>query len=107
MQTFKVMRYEGVEYPPMQFSQIRGHGVRAPGRVIMVLQEGSGWVMRQNGVREDIAAKTVVFWDADDWMEYGSDGCDKFKAESYWSADFSEEEWAARMAEIFGSEAPG
>lgn len=86
----------------MGSGQVQGHGLRVPGRVVMLLQQGSGWVMRQDGTREEIAAENVVIWDDGEWMEYGSDGSSEFKAEFYWAAVLSEEAWAARMSEIFG-----
>jgi hypothetical protein len=50
----------------------------------LVVQEGAGWVMRQDGTREALSAKSVVMWDAGEWVGYGSD--DGLKAEEYWAA---------------------
>ena len=107
MQTFKVKRWEDGEFRLPLADTSRFHGLRAPGRIIMVVQEGSGWVLRQDGTHADVAAKSVVTWDTGDWVEYGCDGSSEFKFESYWEAYLSEEEWAARMAEVFGPEALG
>src|SRR5258708_15567368 len=62
--------------------QALGH--RAPGVGVLVVEEGTGWVMGQDGMREAIGAKSVVMWDVGDWVEYGSD--DGLKAEEYWAA---------------------
>jgi hypothetical protein len=56
--------------------------------------------MRQDGSREEIAAKSVVEWDTGDWVEYGSNG--PLKTCNYWAATEPLEEWEARAAEIFG-----
>jgi hypothetical protein len=86
MHAFKATRYETVAYSSMPSGQGRGHRFQAPGRVVMVLHEGSGWVRGQGGTIEVIRAKSVVTWDEGEWIEYGSDGSCEFKAELYWSA---------------------
>lgn len=78
------------------------NGRRAPGRVVMVLQEGSCWVRRADASREDLTAKSVVIWEPGEWVEYGGDGNEGYKIEGYWEQDLSEEEWKAIFAEAFG-----
>jgi hypothetical protein len=73
----------------------------------MVVQEGSCWVRREDGSRVDLAADSVVSWEPGEWVEYGSDPGKGYKIESYWSVDFSEEEWEAIFAEVFGPDAVG
>lgn len=107
MQTFKVVRTEAEDAPPNpQVSQWHAHGRRTPGQVVMVIQEGSCWV-RRDGSREDLTAKSVVIWEPGEWVEYGGEGGEGRKIESYWSQDLSEEEWKAMFAEVFGPEAVG
>jgi hypothetical protein len=48
---------------------------------VLVVKEETGWVLRQDGSREDIDAMSVVTWDTGDWVEYGSDG--GFKTDGY------------------------
>ena len=102
MVTFKVKYWGTAErrpHPTLAGGQVVGY--RAPGPGVLVVQEGTGWVMRQDGSRENIDAKSVVMWDTGDWVEYGSDGA--FKTCDYWAATEPWEEWQARASEIFGS----
>ena len=82
----------------------RVHGVRAPGRIVMVVREGSGWILLPDGSRENLPATSVVIWEPGEWIEYGT-GSDAGKTESYWAEDLTEEEWRAVFAEAFGSDA--
>lgn len=108
MQTFKVVRTDATDAPPRpQVSQWHAHGLRAPGRIVMVIQEGSCWVRRDDGSRENLTAKSVVIWEPGEWVEYGGEGGEGHKIESYWSQDLSEEEVKAMFAEVFGPEAVG
>ena len=75
-------------------------GRHAPGAGVLVVQEGTGWVMGQDGTREAISAKTVVMWAAGEWLEYGSD--DGLTAEEYWAAHEPGEIAQARLAAVFG-----
>jgi hypothetical protein len=102
MDAFKVVRRESVEYAPLLPSRAGGHGFRAPGRMTMVLREGCGWVMSQNGVPEPISALTVVGWDTGDWVAYGSDGTSEFKADLYWATNMPEGQRQAGLSEAFG-----
>jgi len=58
----------------------------------MVVLHGSGWVMRPDGSREDIDAKSVVIWDTGDWVEYGGTGA--LSTYDYWAAMEPSEETA-------------
>ena len=102
MHAFKVMAYEHGAHRPLGNFRVVGH--RAPGPGVLVVKEGTGWVLGQDGSREDIDAMSVVTWDTGDWVEYGSDG--GFKTDGYWAAQESEEESEARLSESFGSGAP-
>jgi hypothetical protein len=104
MQAFTAKRVDGVDYPPGLAGVGWSHGLRAPGRIVMVVQEGSCWVRHEDGSRENLTAKSVVIWDPGDWVEYGH-GDNGGKVELYWSETFSEQEWAAMLAEVFGPEA--
>lgn len=55
----------------------------------MVVSEGTGWVMNQNGDREPIVAGSVIVWDTGDWVEYAGIG-DTFKAVDYWGVPESD-----------------
>jgi len=102
MQTFKAQRIEGADHPPSPWGENRRHGMRAPGRIVMVVREGSCWVHREDGSRDNLAAPSVVIWEPGDWVEYGNSAGEGGKSESYWSEDFSEQEWAAILTEAFG-----
>jgi hypothetical protein len=88
--------------PHPQAGSFQIHGYRAPGSGVLVVEEDRGWVRRADGSREDVAAPTVVMWDAGDWVEYGSDGTFPFRTRDYWAATLPEEESQARLNEIFG-----
>jgi|SRR5579859_8093147 len=75
-------------------------GYRAIGAGVLVVQEGTGWVMGQDGTREAIAARSVVLWDAGEWVEYGSE--DGLESEEYWEAREPEGAAEARLAAFFG-----
>jgi hypothetical protein len=108
MQTFKATRVEFEDAPPSPHrGQWRTHGRRTPGRVVMVIQEGSCWVRRDDGAREDLTAKSVVIWEPGEWVEYGGDGGEGHQVESYWAQDLSEEKWKAIFAGAFGPDAVG
>jgi hypothetical protein len=102
MLTFEV-KYSGSweQRPQPEASPGQVVGYRAPGAGVLVVEEGVGWVMRQDGSRENVRAKSVVIWDTGDWVEYGSDG--GFKACSYWADQEPWQEWEAQVSEIFGS----
>jgi hypothetical protein len=107
MQTFEVQRVEREDYPPIPGGKGQKHGIRAPGRIVMVLQEGSCWVQLQNGARENLTAKSVVIWEQGDWVEYGFGIGEGYKTESYWQGDFSDKEWKSIFADVFGPDAVG
>jgi hypothetical protein len=69
----------------------------------MVLREGVGWVMSQDGVPEQVAAATVVAWDAGDLVAYGTDGSSEFKADLYWATDTPEGQREADLSRAFGA----
>ena len=100
MQTFKVRHWECLESPPQEPSGgVIEPGFQAPGRMVLVVREGTGWVQRDEGTRETVSAKSVVLYDIGDWIEYGSDGSgDAFRSELYGAAEFSGEQQAARLA---------
>lgn len=56
---------------------------RAAAPTVMVLEDGSLWIMDQEGVRHTLNAPSVVSWDTGDWVAYGSEGRTKFK--DYWA----------------------
>jgi len=60
-----------------------------------------------NGTRENLIAKSVVIWESGDWVEYGFNTGEGYKAESYWQDDLSDEEWKATLADVFGPDAVG
>jgi hypothetical protein len=72
-------------------------GFRAPGQVCLILQNGSGWLISENGERLPIEAKAVVLWEPGDWVEYETAGGSESEADIYWSADFTEVEALRRM----------
>jgi hypothetical protein len=105
MQTFKAKRMDGVDFRPNLYGGSQVHGVRAPGRIVMVVRAGSGWVLLHDGTRENLDATSVVIWEPGDWVEYGSGTGAGLKTESYWEKDLSEAEWKAIFAEVFGPDA--
>jgi hypothetical protein len=105
MQTFTAKRRDETDYPPNPWGESRVHGVRAPGRIVMVVREGSGWVLLQDGTRENLTATSVVTWASGEWVEYGTNAGEGLKTESHWAEDLSEEEWKAVFAEAFGPDA--
>jgi hypothetical protein len=105
MQTFTAKRMDEVNSPPNPWGESRVHGLRAPGRIVMVVREGAGWVLLQDGTREDVTATSVVIWEPGEWVEYGSNAGEGWKSESYWAEDLSEEEWKAVFAEVSGPDA--
>jgi hypothetical protein len=105
MRTFKVARSEHLEAPPSAGSLGgRARGFRAPGAIALVVREGTGWVMREDGSRETVEAGSVVVFEAGDWFEYGYDGNGGFKADSYWEADLSIKEWEVIFTQAFGAD---
>ena len=107
MQTFKARRVEGVDHPPNPWREGQKQGVRAPGRIVMVVQEGSCWVRLQDSTRKNLTAKSVVIWEPGEWVEHGSITGEGYKTESYWAEDLSEQEWQAVFAAAFGPDAVG
>ncbi len=67
-----------------------------------MVQDGTGWIKRQDGSREVIEGPSVVLWDAGDWVEYGGDS--GFQTRDYWAATEPEEELQARLSQIFGDQ---
>jgi len=104
MQTFKVRRWERLESPPQEpFGGVVEPGFQAPGRMALVVREGTAWIQREDSTRETVGAKSAVTYDAGDWIEYGSDGSGgAFQAELYGAAEFSGEQQAARLARFLG-----
>jgi hypothetical protein len=100
MQTFKVRLWERLESPPQgPFGGVAETGFRAPGRMVLVVREGTAWVQREDGTRETAGARSVVTYDVGDWVEYGSDGSgEAFQAELCGAAELSGEHQAARLA---------
>ena len=100
MQTFKVRHWECLESPPQEsFWGVAEPGFQAPGRMVLVVREGTAWVQRDDSTRETVGAKSVVMFDDGEWVEYGSDGSgEAFQAELYGAAEFSGEQQAARLA---------
>ena len=101
MRTFKAKCSEHTEIPP---GTSLAYGIRAPGPMVLVVQEGTGWVKRKDGSRETIEAQSVVIFEAGDWFEYGANnnGNSRFKVDIYWETGLSEEEQKAIFAAIFG-----
>jgi hypothetical protein len=85
-------------HPAQDVLETRTGGFRAPGPIVMVLQEGTGWVLRQDGSRETVEGPSVVIFDTGDWFEYGTNSNSGVKIDSYWETDLSEEEWKAIFA---------
>jgi hypothetical protein len=101
MHTFKAKRMDGVDFRPNSHGEGRVHGVPAPGRIVMMVREGPGWVLLHDGTRENLTATSVVIWEPGDWVEYGSNAGEGLKTESYREKDLSEAEWKAMSAEVF------
>lgn len=72
----------------------------APGNGVLIIQDGSAWVARQDGTRASANAKSIIFYEAGDWVEYGTS--DWFKVEEYWAASEPEGAAEARLAAVFG-----
>jgi len=104
VQTFKVRHWEALESPPQEpFGGVVEPGFQAPGRMILVVREGTAWVQREDSTCETVGAKSMVTFEAGEWVEYGSDGSgEAFQAELYGAAEFSSEQWAARLARFLG-----
>jgi hypothetical protein len=100
MQTFKANLWECMESPAQEpFGGVIEPGFHAPGRIVLVVQQGTGWALREDGGREVLDAKSVVLYDTGEWVEYGSDGSgEAFRADIYGAANFSQEQAAARLA---------
>lgn len=105
MQTFKAKRVDEVNFAPDPRGEGRVNGLRAPGRIVMVVREGSVWVRLQDGTRENLTATSVVIWDRGDWVEYGSNTGEGCETKRYWAEDLSEEEGKAIFVEAFGPDA--
>jgi hypothetical protein len=108
METFKVRFWERLESPPQElFGGVVDVGFRAPGRMILMVREGTAWIQREDGTREIAGARSVVIYDAGDWVEYGSDGSgEAFQAELYGAAELSGDQQAARWARFLAQAAP-
>lgn len=103
MRTFTAARSEHMEMLPGAGALGgRARGLRAPGTIVLAVQEGTGWILRQDGSREILQAGSVAVFEAGDWFEYGYDATDGFKAYSYWENDLPDDEWQAMFAEAFG-----
>ena len=61
----------------------RIEGFRAAAPVVMAIEDGSIWVVDQQGVRHAVTGPGVVVWDTGEWVEYGSEGPAKTK--DYWA----------------------
>jgi hypothetical protein len=103
MQTFKAELWESMESPPQEpFGGVIEPGFRAPGRIVLLVQQGTGWALRADGDREVLDVGSVVIYDTGEWVEYGSDGSgEAFRTELYGAANFSQEQAAARMAHFY------
>jgi hypothetical protein len=88
VQTFKLQRVDGVTAPPGPGGGGGSCGVCAPGPVVMMIHEGSCWVRREDGSREDLHAQSVVIWQPGEWVEYGSDDGAGYTIECYWANGF-------------------
>lgn len=100
MQMFKVARWEHL---PRQGAASQSYGFQAPGPIVLIVKEGSAWVLREDGTRTTVTGRSVVIYSAGDRVEYGGDGDQEI--ETYWATDLSEEEWKVRLAAVFGPEA--
>ena len=106
MRVFRVRAYgKGGSASSQNDYQVVGHRAHGPG--VLVLEEGSGWLIAENGSRQEISAKTVVMWDAGDWVEFGTNNSSLFKFRDYWETVESDQDWQARANEAFGGRASG
>jgi hypothetical protein len=103
MQTFTVKRTDSQDFRARP-GKGQSHGISAPGRIVLVLREGSCWVQVEDGLRRHLSAQSVVIWEPGDWVEYGHDAGEGFGADSYWEDDLTEEEREAIFADVFGPE---
>jgi hypothetical protein len=104
MQTFKAAHWEHTEFGSVPGgSSSRTWGCRAPGRIVLVVQEGTGWVPGPDGSRETVESQSVAIFDTGDWFQYGSDS-GGFTVDTYWETDLPEEERKAMFAEAFDPE---
>jgi hypothetical protein len=107
MRIFHVKAYEdtGMDpHPDSIGSQVIGF--RAPGPGVLVLEEGACWVTLPDGSRENLSAKSVVQWETNDWVEYGSCGPAPFRTRNYWAVAAPSEDSERRLGEIFGGSHP-
>jgi len=81
-------------------------GFRAPGPGVLVIEEGNVWVALADGSRQNVSAKSVVVYEADDWVEYCSYGPQPFRTRNYWAAAEPFEDSERRLEEIFGGSTP-
>jgi hypothetical protein len=81
-------------------SNTRVLGRVAPGNGVLIIQGDSAWIALQDGTRAAADAKTVVFYEAGDWVEYGTS--DSFKAEEYWAVSEFEGAAEPRLDAAFG-----
>jgi hypothetical protein len=86
--------------------EAKGGGFRAPGAGVLVVEDGTVWVALADGTRADLPAKSVVVYETDDWVEYGSDGQLPWTVRDYWAAMEPFEESQRRLHEIFGESEP-
>jgi hypothetical protein len=63
-------------------------GYRAAGPVVMVIEEGSIWVLDQHGTQQELSAPGVVIWDTGEWVEYGSEN--PARTAYYWAPRVSD-----------------
>jgi hypothetical protein len=103
MRTFQVKTYgRGSMEPHPSSLGFQVVGYRAPGPGVVIVEEGTGWVGLPDGSRENLTAKSVVVYETNDWVEYGSDGTEPFRTRDYWAAMEPIEDWERRVDEIFG-----
>jgi len=57
MQTFKVRLWERLESPPQEpFGGVVEPSFRAPGRMVLVVREGTAWIQREDSISEKTAS---------------------------------------------------
>lgn len=83
-------------------SNTRVVGRVAPSNGVVIIQGGSAWIACQDGTRAAADAKTVIFYEAGDWVEYGTS--DWYRVEEYWAASEPEGAFEARLAAAFDSQ---